>query len=115
MKPQTLSEIIELWAPTTTADGRGGFTVTHTFEREIFARYRPFSGGLNMESQAPVVAYSAAFITYYENLYGVTEKYKVKHRGKFYTIRSLEEANRVTAIINVVEQSANITEIYQHL
>jgi len=115
MRPSELSDVIELHAPTNVSDGRGGFTVTYTYERSLYARFRPYSGGLSIESNQPVNSYSAAFICYYESLYQLTEKYKVKFRDKFYTIRSIEIANRYTGIVNVVEQSANITEIYQHI
>ena len=115
MKPATLSEIIELHAPTRTADGRGGFTVGHVFEREIFAQFRPYGGGLSIESEQPSNAYPSAFVCNYESLYGVTERYKVKYRGKMYTIKSIEAKNRYIGMINVAEQGANITEIYEHL
>lgn len=115
MNPATITEVIELWAPEKTPDGRGGFTAAHTFERLLYAKHRPASGGLAMESEQPVNSYQASFICYYESLYGVTEKYKVKHRDKFYTVRSIDTINRFQGVINVVEQSANITETYQHL
>ena len=114
MNPGTMTERIKLLRPTLHGDSMGGHTVSYAEQCEIWASVSDFGGGLSLQSERPTNDYTVQFVTYYENLYGMTEGWRVEYRGKTYNVSAISSRDRKTAVITGSTIQGGINEIMQH-
>jgi SPP1 family predicted phage head-tail adaptor len=87
----TMTRRVELYAPTKTSDGEGGYTTTFTLQETVWGDFRPAKSTRTLlESELTFYQDAKVYLRYGTN---ISDTYQVKVEGKTYTINSINDVD----------------------
>lgn len=87
----TMTRRVELYAPTKTSDGEGGYTTTFTLQETVWGDFRPAkSTRALLESELTFYQDAKVYIRYGTT---ISDTYQLKVEGKTYTIQSINDVD----------------------
>lgn len=87
----TMTRRVELYAPTRTSDGEGGYSTTFALNETVWGDFRPAKSTRTLlESELTFYQDAKVYIRYGTT---ITDDYQVKVEGKIYTIHSINDVD----------------------
>jgi SPP1 family predicted phage head-tail adaptor len=87
----TMTRRVELYAPTKTSDGEGGYATTFTLQETVWGDFRPAkSTRALLESELTFYQDAKVYIRYGTT---ISDTYQLKVEGKTYTIQSINDVD----------------------
>jgi SPP1 family predicted phage head-tail adaptor len=87
----TMTRRVELYAPTKTSDGEGGYITTFTLQETVWGDFRPAKSTRTLlESELTFYQDAKVYLRYGTN---ISDTYQVKVEGKTYTINSINDVD----------------------
>ena len=87
----TMTRRADLYAPTTTSDGEGGYTTTFTLQETVWGDFRPAKSIRTLlENEKTFYQDAKLFVRFGTT---INEEYQVYVEGKMYTIQSINDVD----------------------
>ena len=95
----TMTRRADLYAPTTTSDGEGGYTTTFALQETVWGDFRPArSIRTLLEDEKTFYQDAKLFIRYGTT---INEEYQVYVEGKMYTIQSINDVDNAHRFLEI--------------
>jgi SPP1 family predicted phage head-tail adaptor len=95
----TMTRRADLYAPTTTSDGEGGYTTAFTLQETVWGDFRPArSIRTLLEDEKTYYQDAKLFIRYGTT---INEEYQVYVEGKMYTIQSINDVDNAHRFLEI--------------
>jgi SPP1 family predicted phage head-tail adaptor len=96
----TMTRRVELYAPTKTSDGEGGYTTTFTLQETVWGDFRPAkSTRALLESELTFYQDAKVYIRYGTT---ISDTYQLKVEGKTYTIQSINDVDNQHRFLEII-------------
>jgi hypothetical protein len=87
----SMTRLVDVYAPTRTSDGEGGFTTSFTLIQTVWGDYRPQpQNRALLESQLSFTRYAKLFIRYDLT---IGDNYELEVEGQRFTIHSIKDVD----------------------
>ena len=95
----TMTRRADLYAPTTTSDGEGGYTTTFALQETVWGDFRPARSIRTLfEDEKTFYQDAKLFIRYGTT---INEEYQVYVEGKMYTIQSINDVDNAHRFLEI--------------
>lgn len=95
----TMTRRADLYAPTTTSDGEGGYITTFTLQQTVWGDFRPArSIRTLLEDEKTFYQDAKLYIRYGTT---INEEYQVYVEGKMYTIQSINDVDNAHRFLEI--------------
>jgi SPP1 family predicted phage head-tail adaptor len=96
----TMTRRVELYAPTKTSDGEGGYTTTFALQETVWGDFRPAkSTRALLESELTFYQDAKVYIRYGTT---ISDTYQLKVEGKTYTIQSINDVDNQHRFLEII-------------
>jgi SPP1 family predicted phage head-tail adaptor len=96
----SMTRLVNVYAPTLTSDGQGGYTTTFNLEKTVWGDYRPQEQNRALlESELSFTRMAKLFIRFDINL---TDIYKIEVEGQMYTIHSIKDVDNARRFFEII-------------
>jgi SPP1 family predicted phage head-tail adaptor len=96
----TMTRRVELYAPTKTSDGEGGYTTTFTLQETVWGDFRPAkSTRALLESELTFYQDAKVYLRYGTT---ISDTYQLKVEGKTYTIQSINDVDNQHRFLEII-------------
>jgi SPP1 family predicted phage head-tail adaptor len=96
----TMTRRVELYAPTKTSDGEGGYSTNFTLQETVWGDFRPArSTRTLLENELTFYQDARVFIRYGTT---ITEDYQLLVEGKMYTIQSINDVDNQHRFLEII-------------
>jgi SPP1 family predicted phage head-tail adaptor len=87
----SMTRLVNVYAPTSVSDGQGGYTTTYTLQTTTWGDFRPQPQNRSLqESQLSFTRFAKLFIRWDIT---ITDMYKLEVEGDTYTIHSIKDVD----------------------
>lgn len=95
----TMTRRADLYAPTTTSDGEGGYTTAFTLQETVWGDFRPaHSTRTLLEDEKTFYQDAKIYIRFGTT---ISEEYQVYVEGKMYTIQSINDVDNAHRFLEI--------------
>lgn len=96
----SMTRLVNVYAPTLTSDGQGGYTTAFNLEKTVWGDYRPQEQNRALlESELSFTRMAKLFIRFDINL---TDIYKIEVEGQMYTIHSIKDVDNARRFFEII-------------
>jgi SPP1 family predicted phage head-tail adaptor len=96
----SMTRLVNVYAPTLTTDGQGGYTTTFNLEKTVWGDYRPQEQNRALlEAELSFTRMAKIFIRFDIN---ITDIYKLEVEGQMYTIHSIKDVDNARRFFEII-------------
>ena len=96
----TMTRRVNLYVPTRTSDGQGGFTTTFALQETVWGDFRPSKSTRTLlESELTFYQDAKVYLRYGVT---ITDDYKIEVEGKTYTIQSINDVDNQHRFLEII-------------
>jgi SPP1 family predicted phage head-tail adaptor len=95
----TMTRRADLYAPTVTSDGEGGYSTTFTLQETVWGDFRPAKSIRTLLEDEKTYYQDAKLFIRYGTV--INEEYQVYVEGKMYTIQSINDVDNAHRFLEI--------------